>query len=347
MADAPVQENGYDITYKVIGFIIAVFIFGTILAGYGIGTGTSSFLGQADEQNNASDEESIAGASSGSFSDLFLSGEIKLGQNIITRDIVTVYREPAGRILGEQDKREVGKVLEGPVNAQSSNWWRIDFDQAPDGWVKESNITSKIWTYRILNFFPIFFETALPFFILLSIIVFVLIVIVLSKMKKLDNFKQKKLDHARGKNIKEEIEETAEKEKIEDENPDQDDSQANLINILPTGEQAPKTRDVHNRRWSKVESLINSHNVNDWKQAIIEADIILDEMLEKMGYKGDTIAEKLKQVEESDFLTLNQAWEAHKIRNKIAHKAEYVLTKSDADRAFSLFKEVFEEFYFI
>ncbi|NCS98895.1 hypothetical protein GW764_01785 [Candidatus Parcubacteria bacterium] len=347
MADkAPKSENGYDVLGQVTGFIIIVFILGTILAGYGIGSGKVNLLGQPDEQENASGDEVVNTRSSG-FSDFIFSGKVSLGDSVIARDSVTVHRNPAGRIVGEQDKREVGKVLEGPVNAQNMNWWRIDFKQAPDGWVDDSDITSRIWLYRILNIFPIFFETMIPFFILLALIFFVLIIVVLYKMKNLDKFKQKKLDYARGKNIKEEIEETVEEEKKEDEKVGEKDSKENLISILPTDSSAPKTKDVHNRRWAKVESLINSHNVNDWKQAIIEADIILDEMLEKMGYKGDTMAEKLKQVEESDFLTLNQAWEAHKIRNKIAHKAEYVLTKGDADRAINLFKEVFEEFYFI
>ena len=342
MADTTPSENGYDILGKVIGFIIIVFILGTILASYGIGVGTADFLRQSENGDNASGDEVVGDGFS--LSNAIFSGTAKLGENVITRDTVTVHRDPAGRTVGEQDKREVGKVLEGPVNAQSTNWWRIDFDQAPDGWVDDSGITSRIWAYRLLNLFPIFFETMTPFFILLALILFVLIMVVLSKRKKLDKFKQKKLDHSRGKNTKEEIEETIEKEKDGLEEGDEHDS---FINNLPTGNESPKTKDVHNRRWSKVESLINSHNVNDWKQAIIEADIILDEMLDKMGYKGDTIAEKLKQVEESDFLTLNQAWEAHKIRNKIAHKAEYVLTKSDADRAIGLFKQVFQEFYFI
>jgi uncharacterized membrane protein len=336
--------DGYDALGGVIGFIIIIFVIATLVGRYGFGFSGTSFIKDSFVGDTAAEQNKIEDKGGFSLSSYFSSGDIFLGELIINNKDVDVHRSPAGRILGQQSKREVGKVLEGPAEAQNMAWWRIDYENAPDGWVNQSDITGKIWRYRFLNIFPIIFGTITPFLILLSIIIFVLIFVVLFKMKTLDKLKQKKLDHSRGKNTKEEIEETIEKEKDGLEEGDEHDS---FINNLPTGNESPKTKDVHNRRWSKVESLINSHNVNDWKQAIIEADIILDEMLDKMGYKGDTIAEKLKQVEESDFLTLNQAWEAHKIRNKIAHKAEYVLTKSDADRAIGLFKQVFQEFYFI
>ena len=103
-----------------------------------------------------------------------------------------------------------------------------------------------------------------------------------------------------------------------------------------------------NRRWKNVQSLVQSHNINDWKQAILESDIMLDEMLDKMGYHGDSIGDKLKQIEPSDFLTLNQAWEAHKVRNHIAHRgANYILSKDEAERVIKLYSEVFKEFYYI
>jgi hypothetical protein len=156
MADTTPSENGYDILGKVIGFIIIVFILGTILASYGIGVGTADFLRQSENGDNASGDEVVGDGFS--LSNAIFSGTAKLGENVITRDTVTVHRDPAGRIVGEQDKREVGKVLEGPVNAQSTNWWRIDFDDAPDGWVDKSFISSKVKTFTALNIIPIIFE---------------------------------------------------------------------------------------------------------------------------------------------------------------------------------------------
>lgn len=105
---------------------------------------------------------------------------------------------------------------------------------------------------------------------------------------------------------------------------------------------------VKNERWESIEKHSESENPNDWRQAIIEADIILDEMVTRMGYKGDNLGEKLKSIEASDFVTLNNAWEGHKVRNRIAHEgAEFVLTKRQAKETIELYKSVFREFEYI
>ena len=105
---------------------------------------------------------------------------------------------------------------------------------------------------------------------------------------------------------------------------------------------------VLNQKWQRVEAHINSANPSDWRLAIMEADIMLADILTKMGYQGDSIGEQLKGVEPSDFLTLNDAWEAHKVRNQIAHQgSDFQLNERDAKRIIGLYKKVFSEFYYI
>ncbi|OPZ93948.1 MAG: Transcriptional regulatory protein SrrA [Firmicutes bacterium ADurb.Bin419] len=97
----------------------------------------------------------------------------------------------------------------------------------------------------------------------------------------------------------------------------------------------------------KIKKKLDSDNPSDWNLAIIDADKILDEMLVSMGYPGENLGERLKAVESSDFLTLNQAWEAHKIRNQIAHEDDFVLTQREAKATIAKFEEVFKEFNYI
>ncbi len=107
-------------------------------------------------------------------------------------------------------------------------------------------------------------------------------------------------------------------------------------------------RERHDPRWQRVEALMSSLNENDWRQAIIEADVMLDDMLKGMGYPGDTLGERLKSIESSDFETLNDAWEAHKIRNEIAHGGlDYHLDRRRAQHAVNLFGNVFRANYLI
>lgn len=100
-------------------------------------------------------------------------------------------------------------------------------------------------------------------------------------------------------------------------------------------------------KWERVQKHIESPNPNDWKIAIIEADAILDEMVDSMGYNGETLGEKLKGVEQSDFTTINNAWEAHKVRNVIAHEASFQIDEREARRVIELYRSVFEEFRYI
>ena len=105
---------------------------------------------------------------------------------------------------------------------------------------------------------------------------------------------------------------------------------------------------MQNEKWLTVVEHIHSVNSSDWRVAIIEADTILDEMVTKMGYIGNNLGERLKSVEPSDFETLNDAWEAHKVRNSIAHEgSNFILSHDQAKKVISKYEKVFREFKYI
>ena len=123
---------------------------------------------------------------------------------------------------------------------------------------------------------------------------------------------------------------------------------ANTEPVVPGSVADAESKPYINEKWQSVLAHSESMNPSDWRLAIIEADIILEEMLERMGYQGQSIGEKLKQVEPSDFNTLDNAWQAHKVRNAIAHQGgSFLLSKAEAQTAINNYKKVFEEFYFI
>lgn len=121
--------------------------------------------------------------------------------------------------------------------------------------------------------------------------------------------------------------------------------------VLPIGgDRAVDVEDIkmENKKWLLVEEHINSEDPNKWKLAILEADIILSELLDSLSLPGESVGEKLKAVEESDFDSIENAWEAHKIRNAIAHQgSDFLITQREAKRIIGLYKKVFEEFEII
>ena len=108
---------------------------------------------------------------------------------------------------------------------------------------------------------------------------------------------------------------------------------------------APEEEAGKNMRWQHIESLAGSDAPSAWREAIIEADIMLDDMLARQGYEGEGVAEKLKGVDQADFNTLQDAWEAHRVRNRIAHEGStFDLSETLARRTIARYESVFREF---
>ncbi len=102
------------------------------------------------------------------------------------------------------------------------------------------------------------------------------------------------------------------------------------------------------KKWDNVLNLVESANPSDWRQAVLEADIILGDLLTTLGYKGEGIGEQLRRATKADFKTLDDAWGAHKVRNEIAHAgSDYPFSQYDARETISKYRRVFEEFFHI
>ena len=99
--------------------------------------------------------------------------------------------------------------------------------------------------------------------------------------------------------------------------------------------------------WRKIMEKGRSLDENERKFAIIEADTILDKILGMSGYDGENLGAKLKHVEKGDILSLDDLWEAHKVRNRIAHEANFKLTPEAALSALSRFEKVLKELQYI
>lgn len=102
-------------------------------------------------------------------------------------------------------------------------------------------------------------------------------------------------------------------------------------------------------QWQVVLNHVNSESTAEWKLGILEADNMLDEILELEGYQGESIGEKLKAMDPADLASYSDAWEAHKVRNQIAHEgaASMDLSKKLARDTILKFEKVFKELGYI
>jgi len=105
---------------------------------------------------------------------------------------------------------------------------------------------------------------------------------------------------------------------------------------------------AHPPRWNVVVSHLESGNEAEWKIAIMEADSILAGLMRASGYHGDTLGEMLKGVDRSDIPSIESAWEAHRIRNQIAHEgSRHSITLRETRRIIGLYENVFRDFGYL
>ena len=101
------------------------------------------------------------------------------------------------------------------------------------------------------------------------------------------------------------------------------------------------------RRWDHVLAQLSSGSEQGWRVAILEADIMLKDLLDMLGYRGETMADQMKQVDRANFKTIDLAWEAHRARNRIAHTQGGGIDTHEARRVIGLYTQIFKEFDFL
>ena len=118
------------------------------------------------------------------------------------------------------------------------------------------------------------------------------------------------------------------------------------IHNLPVFEDAPMKPPTYKEfqdhpKFSVIQGYMSSQSEALWRIGIMEADNVLLEVLSEKGYQGDGVGELLKN---ASFKTVDLAWDAHKIRNRIAHEgSNFELTEREAKRAFMLYESVLRD----
>lgn len=96
-------------------------------------------------------------------------------------------------------------------------------------------------------------------------------------------------------------------------------------------------------RWEEILRHVDSAREAEWKFAVVEADKLVDDLLKKAGYFGETMGDRLTNIERGQLANLDNLWEAHKIRNKLVHDVNYFLRQAEARQAIKFYEEALKE----
>ncbi len=82
-------------------------------------------------------------------------------------------------------------------------------------------------------------------------------------------------------------------------------------------------KDLVKTKWAEIAAMQNS-GASGLKNALFEADKLLDYVMIQQGFSGETMGDRLKSGGGA-FTNLNAVWGAHKLRNQLAHEVEHGL----------------------
>ena len=103
----------------------------------------------------------------------------------------------------------------------------------------------------------------------------------------------------------------------------------------------PTTQSQFHEQWNNVVRRMNTLEQEQWKLAILEADVLLDRVIQQTGVRGETMGERMKNLNRQSFPLLDTAWQVHGVRNRIAHEPEYTIDASTASRVLALYTRIF------
>jgi hypothetical protein len=120
-------------------------------------------------------------------------------------------------------------------------------------------------------------------------------------------------------------------------------SEKDLLDLAKASNEQERDRvESYINKWNIVINYMEGKEEALWRIGILEADNLLFDILTDRGYSGLTIADKLR---EANFNTIDLAWSAHKIRNRIAHHgSQFVLSERIARNTLELYRSIFTEF---
>ena len=102
----------------------------------------------------------------------------------------------------------------------------------------------------------------------------------------------------------------------------------------------PALQNKVQKHWQKILIESKSHH----KQAVLEADKLLDFALYKKGFQGN-LGTKLKKAS-FHFSNYQKLWEAHKLRNKLAHEIDFEISESQSKFALENFRTALKDLGF-
>lgn len=95
--------------------------------------------------------------------------------------------------------------------------------------------------------------------------------------------------------------------------------------------------------WNKIKKRLEGATEADYKLALIEADGMLDDVLKKLGYKGESLGDRLRVTTTEVISNLDDVWKAHNVRSCIVRDPNYQLTLEETKKVLAIYEKAFKD----
>jgi len=114
---------------------------------------------------------------------------------------------------------------------------------------------------------------------------------------------------------------------------------------------APSIKDLHGninksvvlKRWQEVLKKFKIGTNESSVLAIIEADSLIDFILKEIGITGLDMGERLKSIKKEQLPCLDELWNVHKLRNRIAHEHGFSISQKETNDVLKIYQKVLKE----
>ena len=91
--------------------------------------------------------------------------------------------------------------------------------------------------------------------------------------------------------------------------------------------------------WLKIKKRLLTKKEAEWKLAVVEADLLVDDVLGRLGFAGKNLAEKLESYKNDIFSDLDAMKEADCVYRKIVLDPKIILDYQEAKQSFLAFNQ--------
>ena len=98
-------------------------------------------------------------------------------------------------------------------------------------------------------------------------------------------------------------------------------------------------REKLKKRWLTIRQKLETGDQAQFKLAILEADDVIADLVRRMGFAGQNLAESLDAAKVGQVGAEDNLRRAHNIRNRIIHEETFVLTEEQAKETLADYEE--------